>query len=91
MGEQLLGVAQRINEMLRSTSIGLDMTGAIRLQNGPWLFERLEEDQFGNPRLLKQRLRLDQMGGRRVFTSDHKNHGRFIVPLRISPVRRVFS
>jgi hypothetical protein len=73
----LLRQVNRINEMLRATEIGLDMTGALKLTNGLWLFERLEEDRFGNPRLLQQRLRLDQMGGRRVFTSDDKHHGRF--------------
>jgi len=49
----------------------------LQLKNGLFLFERHEEDQFGNPRLLQQRLRLDQMGGRRVLTSDIKHHGRF--------------
>jgi hypothetical protein len=73
----LLRQVERLNEMLRATAIGLVMTGALKLKNGLWLFERLEEDQFGNPRLLQQKLRLDQMGGRRVFTSDHKKHGRF--------------
>jgi hypothetical protein len=73
----------RINEMLRSTAIGLEMTGAIRLKNGLWLFERLEE--FGIPRLLQQRLRLDEMAGRRVFTSDHKRHGRFYCPAQNIP------
>jgi hypothetical protein len=75
----------RINEMLRSTAIGLEMTGAIRLQNGLWLFERLEEDQFGNPRLLQQRLRLDEMAGHRVFTSNLKRHGRFYCPAQNIP------
>jgi len=83
----LLRQVERINEMLHATTIGLDMTGALKLKNGLWLFERLEEVWFrvpgaaaaklGHPRLLKQRVRLADMGGRRVFTSDHKKHGRF--------------
>jgi hypothetical protein len=68
---------ERINEMLRATAIGLEMTGALKLKNGLWLFERLDEDRFGNPRLIQQKLRLDHMEGRRVFTSDLKHHGRF--------------
>jgi hypothetical protein len=76
---------ERTNEMLRSTAIGPDMTRAIKLKNGLWLFERLEEDRFGNPRLLQQKLRLDEMGGRRVFTSDHKKHGRFYCPAQNIP------
>jgi hypothetical protein len=75
----------RINEMLPPTAIGLEMTGAIKLQNGLWLFERLDEDQFWTPRLIQQRLRLDEMGGRRVFTSDHKRHGRFYCPAQNIP------
>jgi hypothetical protein len=75
----------RVNEMLDSNSIGLDQTGVLVLKNGLFLFERLEEDQFGNPRLLQQRLRLDQMGGRRVFTSDAKHHGRFYCPAQNIP------
>jgi len=76
---------ERINEMLHGIELGLGMTGALKLSNGLWLFERLEEDQFGNPRLIQQRLRLDQMGGRRVFTSDHKKHGRFYCPAQNIP------
>jgi hypothetical protein len=68
---------ERGNEMLGSVSIALEQTGVLQLKNGLFLFERHEEDQFGNPRLLQQRLRLDQMGGRRVLTSDIKHHGRF--------------
>ena len=68
---------ERVNEMLHGIELGLGMTGALKLSNGLWLFERLEEDRFGNPRLVQQRLRLDQMSGRRVFTSDLKRHGRF--------------
>jgi hypothetical protein len=71
--------------MLSATTIGLEMTGALELKNGLWLFERLEEDQFGNPRLLKQRLRLDQKEGRRIFTSDFKKHGRFYCPTQNIP------
>jgi hypothetical protein len=67
---------ERINEMLRATVIGLDMTGAIRLKNGLWLFERLEEDWFGNPRLLQQKVRLDRKDCHRVFTCDPQHHGR---------------
>lgn len=84
---ELLRQVERHNEMLRATTIGLEMTGALKLKNGLWLFERLEEVWFrvpgvaalalGNPRLLQQKVRLDEMGGRRVFTSDHKKHGRF--------------
>ena len=77
--------AQRINEMLRATTIGLDMTGALQLKNGLWLFERLDEGRFGIPRLFQQRLRLDRMEGRRVFTSDHKKHGRFYCPAQNIP------
>ena len=76
----LLRQVERISEMLCATAIGLDMAGALKLKNGLWLFERLEEYQFGNPRLLQQKLRLDQMGGRRVFTSNHKKHGRLLLP-----------
>jgi hypothetical protein len=68
---------ERINEMLCATRIGLEMTGALKLKNGLWLFERLDEDRFGNPRLIQQKLRLDHREGRRVFTSDLKHHGRF--------------
>ena len=82
---ELLRQVERLNEMLRSTDIGLDMTGALMLKNGLWLFERLEEDQFGNPRLAQQRLRLDPIAGRRVFTSDHKRHGRFYCPAQNIP------
>jgi len=67
----------RVNEMLSGTLLGLEMTGAIRLRNNLWLFERLEEDKFGNPRLVQQKLRLDRMEGRRIFTSDTQHHGRF--------------
>jgi hypothetical protein len=56
-----------------------------RPSNNLWLFERLEEDRFGNPQLVQQRLRLDQMAGRRVFTSDHKQHGRFYCPAQNIP------
>jgi hypothetical protein len=73
----LLRKVERINEMLRANTIGLNMSGALKLKNGLWLFERLDEDRFGNPRLIQQKLRLDHMEGRRVFTSDHKHHGRF--------------
>jgi len=73
----LLRQVERINEMLRATTIGLEMTGALKLKNGLWLFERLDEDRFGNPRLIQQKLRLDHTEGRRVFTSDLKHHGRF--------------
>jgi hypothetical protein len=76
---------ERGNEMLGSVSIGLEQTGVLQLKNGLFLFERHEEDQFGNPRLLQQRLRLDQMGGRRVFTSDIKHHGRFYCPAQNIP------
>jgi hypothetical protein len=76
---------ERGNEMLGSVSIGLAQTGVLQLKNGLFLFERHEEDQFGNPRLLQQRLRLDQMGGRRVFTSDIKHHGRFYCPAQNIP------
>ena len=71
------------------------MTGALKLKNGLWLFERLEEVwlrvpgvaglALGNPRLLQQKVRLDEMGGRRVFTSDHKKHGRFYCPAQNIP------
>jgi hypothetical protein len=73
----LLRQVERINEMLGATTIGLEMTGSLKLKNGLWLFERLDEDRFGNPRLIQQKLRLDNREGRRVFTSDHKHHGRF--------------
>ena len=73
------------NEMLSGTLLGLDMTGAIRLRNNLWLFERLEEDQFGNPRLVQQKLRLDRMEGRRVFTRDLQHHGRFYCPAQNIP------
>ena len=82
---ELVRQVERINEMLSATAIGLGMTGALELKNGLWLFERLEEDQFGNPRLLQQRLRLHQMGGRRVFTSDQKKHGRLYCPSQNIP------
>jgi hypothetical protein len=49
---------ERANEMLRSASLNLEMTGAIRLRNNLYLFERLEEDRFG-PRLVQQKLRLE--------------------------------
>jgi hypothetical protein len=91
----LLRQVERVNEMLFGTTIGLEMTGALQLKNGLWLFERLEEVWFrvpgtaaatlGNPRLLQQKVRLDEMGGRRVFTSDHKKHGRFYCPLQNIP------
>jgi hypothetical protein len=61
------------------------MTGAIKLQNGLWLFERLDESRPGSPVLLQQRLRLDEPGGRRIFTSNHKQHGRFYCPARNIP------
>jgi hypothetical protein len=77
--------AERVNEMLLGTLLGLEMTGAIRLQNNLWLFERLEEDQFGNPRLMQQRLRLDRMEGRRIFTRDLQHHGRFYCPAQNIP------
>src|SRR5437764_1220241 len=77
----LLRQVERINEMLRATTIGLETTGALKLKNGLWLFERLEEVCFrvpgtatatlGNPRLRQPKVRLDEMGGRRVFTSYH--------------------
>jgi hypothetical protein len=73
----LLRQVEGINEMLSATTIGLEMSGALALKNGLWLFERLDEDQPRNPRLFQQRVRLDRMEGRRVFTSDHKKHGRF--------------
>jgi hypothetical protein len=76
---------ERVNEMLCATTIGLDMTGALKLKNGLWLFERLEQDRFGNPRLVQQKLRLDQIRGRRVFTSDIKHHGRFYCPAQNIP------
>jgi hypothetical protein len=83
---ELAHQVDRVNEMLRGVELGLGMTGAIKLANNLWLFERLEEeDQFGNPRLIQQRLRLDQMAGRRVFTSDHKKHGRFYCPAQNIP------
>jgi hypothetical protein len=75
----------RVNEMLSGTLLGLELTGAIRLQNNLWLFERLEEDQFGNPRLVQQRLRLDRMTGHRVFTTDTEHHGRFYCPAQNIP------
>jgi hypothetical protein len=71
---------ERVNEMLTGLTLGLDMTGALELRNNLWLFERLEEDQFGNPRLVQQKLRLDRMDGRRVFTSNTQHHGRFYCP-----------
>jgi len=67
----------RVNEMLQAIELDLSMTGALELQNNLWLFERLVEDTFGKPRLIQQRVRLDRMGGRRIFTSNHKKHGRF--------------
>ena len=74
----------RINEMLSGVTIGLDATGALELRNGLWLFERLEEDEFGNPCLRQQKLRL-QMEGRRVFTSDTTRHGRFYCSVQNIP------
>jgi hypothetical protein len=76
---------ERVNEMLSGTVLGLEMTGAIRLRNNLWLFERLEEDQFGNPRLVQQKLRLDRMEGRRVFTRDLQHHGRLYCPAQNIP------
>jgi hypothetical protein len=73
----LLRQVDRVNEMLGGTEIDLSMTVALELRNNFWLFERLEEDRYGNPRLVQQKLRLDRMTGRRVFTCDHKKHGRF--------------
>ena len=73
----LLRQVERVNEMQRATTISLEMTGALKLKNDLWVFERLDEDRFGNPRLIQQKLRLDHTEGRRVFTSDHKHHGRF--------------
>src|SRR5207248_10271520 len=70
----LLRQVERINEMLRATTIGLETTGALKLENGLWLFERLEEDRFGNPRLLQQKVRLDELESRRVFKSHHNKH-----------------
>jgi hypothetical protein len=75
----------RINEMLEATSLSIEMTGAIRLHNHLWLFERLDEDDFGNPLLIQQKLRLDRMEGRRVFTSDLQHHGRFYCPAQNIP------
>jgi hypothetical protein len=76
---------ERVNEMLDNLSVGLEQTGVLVLKNGLLLFERLEFDDFGNPRLVQQKLRLDRMGGRRVFTSDIKHHGRFYCPAQNIP------
>jgi len=76
---------ERVNDMLDGVSIGLEQTGALVLKNGLLLFERLECDDFGRPRLVQQKLRLDRMGGRRVFTSDVKHHGRFYCPAQNIP------
>lgn len=72
-----------VNEMLDSISMGLEQTGVLVLKNGLLLFERLEYDR--GPRLVQQKLRLDRMGGRRVFTSDIKHHGRFYCPAQNIP------
>ena len=74
-----------VNEMLDSISIGLEQTGVLVLKNGLLLFERLEDDKFRGPRLVQQKLRLDRMSGRRVFTSDIKHHGRFYCPAQNIP------
>jgi hypothetical protein len=76
---------ERVNAMLDSTSIGLAQTGVLALKNGLLIFERLEYDDFWSPRLVQQKLRLDRMGGRRVFTSDIKHHGRFYCPAQNIP------
>jgi hypothetical protein len=75
----------RLNEMLSSVSIGLEQTGALALRNNLYLFERLDFDDFGNPLLFSQRLRLDRTDGRRVFTSNTKHHGRFYCPAQNIP------
>jgi hypothetical protein len=75
----------RANEMLDSTSIGLEQNGVIVLKNGLLLFQRLEFPKSSNPRLVQQKLRLDRMDGRRVFTSDIKHHGRFYCPAQNIP------
>jgi hypothetical protein len=76
---------ERINEMLNSSSIGLQESGVVVLKNGLLLFQRLEFPKSSNPRLVQQKLRLDRMGGRRVFTSDTKHHGRFYCPAQNIP------
>ncbi|MGY8685851.1 hypothetical protein Q2941_50410 [Bradyrhizobium sp. UFLA05-153] len=76
---------ERVNEMLESISIGLEQTGALVLSNGLLIFERLEYNEFEGPHLVQQKLRLDRMGGRRVFTSDDKHHGRFYCPAQNIP------
>jgi hypothetical protein len=76
---------ERFNEMLSGVRLGLDMTGALKLRNNLWLFERLDEDGFGNPRVRRQKLRLDRMCGHRVFTTDTEHHGRFYCPAQNIP------
>jgi hypothetical protein len=75
----------RVNEMLTSLSFGLEQTVVLELKNGLLIFERLEDDGFGNPVLVQQKLRLDRMGGRRVFTSSLDYHGRFYCPAQSVP------
>jgi hypothetical protein len=74
-----------INAMLASVQFDLSMTGALKLRNNLWLFERLEYDLFDRPHLIRQIVRLDRMTGRRVFTSDIKHHGRFYCPAQNIP------
>jgi hypothetical protein len=83
--KQKLRQIQRVNEMLDSLSVGLSETGVLRLENGLLLFERLEYDAWDRPQLVQQRLRLDRMAVRRVFTSDTKHHGRFHCPAQSLP------
>ena len=83
--KKLIGQINRANEMLSGVSMGLEQTGVLALKNGLLIFERLEYDGFGHPLLVQQKLRLDRMSGRRVFTSDLKHHGRFYHPAQNIP------
>ena len=67
--------ARAVSEMLASTMIGVP--GAIRIGNH-LLFERLDTDEYGEPVLKRQYVRVvPGNGGRRIFAENWSQHGRF--------------